>query len=75
MKRALFVLGLTLAVGGGFLLGVALYLNRLSDPLLHILAGIIAGGAVIAALVADPKPFLSLMERLLAIRFGKKPAE
>ena len=68
MKRSFFWFGIALASAGVFLLGAALYLGRLTDPLLHVLAGMIAVGAFLAALMADGQALLSVIDRIVSWR-------
>lgn len=70
MRRTLFGFGLFVMSAGVVMLGAALYLRLLTDTLTHVLGGVTGLGAVLAALMADPKPFLAILDRVLQWKRG-----
>lgn len=66
MKRVLFAAGLGLMLGCLGVLGYTVYAKTLTDTLLHYLAGGVALGLALAALMTDSKTVLALVDRVLA---------
>lgn len=72
MKRALFWFGFLLAMSGVGLSSFEVVAHRPPHPTsLYLFGGMVGLGAVLMALMADPKSLLALMDRVLAFRFGR----
>jgi hypothetical protein len=72
MRRVLFGFGLVASLSGLFLLGLEVWKGGAHPTHLYVMGGVAAFGMIVAALMADPKTVISVLDRAITLRRGKE---